>query len=44
MALFDRETRELIEKLINQVDVDLRTDFSIGIISSENEYTSVLTA
>lgn len=44
MALFDRETRELIEKLINQVDVDLRSDFSRGIITSEDEYTTVLTA
>ena len=44
MALFDHQIRDRLENLINVADAEIRTDFNLGYVVDENDYTSNLTA
>ncbi|TON86857.1 hypothetical protein CGH47_22350, partial [Vibrio parahaemolyticus] len=44
MALFDYQIRFELEHLINIADAEIRTDFNLGYVVDENDYTSNLTA
>lgn len=44
MALFDHQIRDSLEDLINVADAEIRTDFNLGYVVNENDYTSNLTA
>ncbi|WP_146114166.1 hypothetical protein [Pantoea coffeiphila] len=44
MALFDRNIRDALERLIDVADKEIRKDFYNGCIVDENDYTSNLTS
>ncbi|WP_157830555.1 hypothetical protein [Aeromonas sobria] len=43
MSLFNHRIRYMLERVFNTVDTDIRTDYNLGVVVDENDYTSNLT-